>query len=239
MGQLLPNPSNVPVSVSGDWEPLVNVNAAGNVGFNALSLTNWDAGTLAPAIAAGSLIEIDGSIAYFQTDEVIAGAADGLNYLQFVVSGTTVTPSWTLTPPTWSFQHGAWMIGGNRASGHSMVRKAGLFINKTCKLQTFENGADVQLAYKYFTGQKTVQTLNIPHGLDWTRIVGVMSARMRATALTTWYYPAFKDPSNSTGRDWLTATFNETNITIQTDTQSTNEGIWFDCYYRIVVAYLR
>jgi hypothetical protein len=123
-----------------------------------------------------------------------------------------------------------------------MVQAGGVVKNKTCKLQTFENGGDVQVAYKLFTGQKTVQSLNIPHGLDVSRILGVMSARERVTdgvRSGIWYVPAFKDPSNSTGRDWLTLSFNATNITIVTDTQSTSEGIWFDCYYRVVVAYLR
>jgi hypothetical protein len=130
MGQLIQNPSSVPVSVAADWETLLNVNAAGNVGYNAITPTNWDAGTLAPAIAAGSMIEINGSIAYFQNQEAIGGIQTGLNYLQFVVSGTTVTPSWTLTAPGWNAAKAGWFVGSNRASGHVCYQSGGAYTDK-------------------------------------------------------------------------------------------------------------
>lgn len=121
MGTLLQNPSNVPVSVSADWETLVNTNAAGNAGKNMISMTNWDGGTLAPSVAAGSIIEIGGSLAYFETEQLPGGIATGINYLKFTVSGTTVTPVWTLTAPTWDAAKGGWYSGSDRYSGHVVL----------------------------------------------------------------------------------------------------------------------
>jgi hypothetical protein len=164
MGQLLSNPSSVPVSVAADWETLLIVNASGNVGFNAISLTNWDAGTLAPAIAAGSMIEINGSIAYFQNQEAIGGIQTGVNYLQFVVSGTTVTPSWTLTAPAWNAAKAGWYAGINRASGHVCYQSGGAYSEKHI---IHPHG---QTSFKYWTFTYTAGTPayfaahNIPGG---------------------------------------------------------------------------
>ena len=139
MGTILINPKNVPTSVEDDWTTLVNVNAAGNVGYNAITLTNWDASTLAPAVAAGSMIEINGSICYFAAEEAIGNIATGVNYLRFTVSGSTVTPVWSLTGPTWSAGHNAWMDGGIRYSGHRVTLEGGAYYLKN-KMVSGPNG---------------------------------------------------------------------------------------------------
>jgi hypothetical protein len=165
MGQLLSNPSSVPVSVAADWETLLNVNSAGNVGFNAISLQNWDSGTLAPAIAAGSMIEINGSIAYFQNQEAIGGIQTGVNYLQFVVSGTTVTPSWTLTAPAWNADKAGWFVGSNRASGHVCYQSGGAYSEKHQRVgaQGYHN---MQAGENIFRGTVYVPNGNIVAGLN-------------------------------------------------------------------------
>ena len=122
MGVFLTNPKDVPISVTEDWQPLLNINAAGNVGFNAISLTNWNGSTLAPAIAAGSMIEIDGSIALFDVEQAITGIATGINYLAFSVSGATVTPVWAQTAPAWNPAKNGWYsASGQRCSGHRVT----------------------------------------------------------------------------------------------------------------------
>jgi len=164
MGTLLQNPSNVPVSVSADWETLVNTNAAGNAGKNMISMTNWDGGTLAPSVAAGSIIEIGGSLAYFETEQLPGGIATGVNYLKFTVSGTTVTPVWTLTAPTWDAAKGGWYSGSDRYSGHFCYQTGGSYSLK----ETLKPYGDLSPYYKrvdftFSGGGKTVPH-TIPNG---------------------------------------------------------------------------
>lgn len=147
MGQLIQNPSTVPVSVAADWETLLNVNSAGNVGFNAITLTNWDAGTLAPAIAAGSMIEINGSIAYFQNEEAIGpGQAGAVCYLWFTVTGTNVSASWDATVPAWNPAKNGWYSGISRSSGHVCYQTGGAYSEK------FYINPHRQISFKVFSG---------------------------------------------------------------------------------------
>jgi len=128
MGSLLTNPNSVPVSVTADWQPLLARDSAGNFGLNMVTLTNWDTSTTAPQVAAGSKIDIMGSIASFPSDEAIGGAAaDGWVWLVFVVAGSSVTAQWTNMEPDWDSGKGQWASGTNVYSGHKAYKVGTLF----------------------------------------------------------------------------------------------------------------
>ena len=72
------------------------------VGKHNISLTNYDTTGL-PAIAAGSIIECNGALAEFESEEAITGSpSNGTVYIQIVPSTTTATAQFTNTAPTWS-----------------------------------------------------------------------------------------------------------------------------------------
>lgn len=187
MGQLLPNPKNVPTSVSEDWETLLGTNAAGNAGKNMISMTNWDGGTLAPSVAAGSIIEIGGSLAYFETEQLPGGIATGVNYLKFTVSGTTVTPIWTLTAPTWDAAKGGWYSGSDRYSGNVCYQSGGAYSRKYIQEQL---GLISTLVF-YDIQAETTRTLihGITNGLS--RIVSIDGiVEYSGTAYFSFYSPS-------------------------------------------------
>lgn len=74
-----------------------------------VSLTNYDNDTV-PAVAAGSVVEVNGAYYKFDTEEAISTTdpvtsltvADGVVYIYFVPSGDTVTVAFSATAPTWS-----------------------------------------------------------------------------------------------------------------------------------------
>ncbi len=82
-------------------------------GHNILSLTNMD-NTTVPAIAAGSFIEVNGSLISFSSEEAIsitdphtgATVADGTVYV--MIDGTNRLAYFTATSPTWSDSKQGW-----------------------------------------------------------------------------------------------------------------------------------
>ena len=76
-------------------------------GLDQLTLTHMT-DTTVPAIAAGSVIEVNGVLIKFDTEEAIsttdphtsATVANGIVYIY--INGTTMTASFTATAPTWS-----------------------------------------------------------------------------------------------------------------------------------------
>lgn len=191
MGSIVTNPKDTPTSVVDDWQTLIARDAKGYAGANKVSLTNWDDSTTAPQIAQGSLIDIDGSMAQFAADEAIGGSpSDGEIWLKFVVSGSTVTPEWTNTAPTWYADKAGWYNAtGERYSGHYCQLASGLYSDKRRardeeggKGSTLENGVpvfpsgfvtdNVQIRVKKFTGSTDSNgNITITHGLDWTKIL--------------------------------------------------------------------
>ena len=64
-------------------------------GYMGLSLTNFATSTVC-AIAAGSVVEIDGAMFHFAAEASVSGAiATGLNYIICSVTGTTAEPYWS------------------------------------------------------------------------------------------------------------------------------------------------
>jgi len=168
MGSLLTNPSSVPVSVTADWQPLLARDSAGNFGLNMITLTNWDTSTTAPQVAAGSKIDIMGSIASFPADEAIGGSpADGTVWLEFVVNGTAVTAQWTNTAPTWDAGKGQWAAGGNVYSGHNCVKSGASYTVKNL-IGHNQNGKETRLE----PTQLSVNKIAITDPSLWTGTYG-------------------------------------------------------------------
>lgn len=125
-GTIQDAPNTVPAGVS-DWEDELNLRELSMKGYDGVSLTEWeDANTDKPEIAAGSVIEIDGSICKYVTDETLAdegGLADGWCYIKHVDNGDgTVTPTLTNTFGTWDTAKQGFYTSGARFSLFAMYR---------------------------------------------------------------------------------------------------------------------
>lgn len=83
-------------------------------GFSAVSLTNYEDDSL-PDIAAGSAIEINGALFYFDGDELISGSpSDGDVYIKVIPSGSTCSAEFTADPGDWNTaKFGFYTDGGN------------------------------------------------------------------------------------------------------------------------------
>lgn len=87
-----------------------------------LSLTEIDT-TTEPEIAAGSIIDLNGSLIYFDADESIGGtASDGVVYVKLIYSSGTVTAEYTSTAPAFDTSKNGW-YGTGANSGHRYIAK--------------------------------------------------------------------------------------------------------------------
>lgn len=92
---------------------------------NSYSLTEYDSTTV-PAIAAGSKIEVNGSLYRAESEEAISTTdpvtsstvADGTIYICMIPSGdaSTCTAAFTATAPTWSDSKQGWYGTGDQAN---------------------------------------------------------------------------------------------------------------------------
>ena len=77
-------------------------------GLHQVSLTNYD-NTSESQVAAGSIIENNGGLYKFDSNESISGSpADGTVYIRVVSSGDNATLEYTNTAPTWSDSKQGW-----------------------------------------------------------------------------------------------------------------------------------
>jgi len=75
-------------------------------GKHQVSLTNYD-NTSLPAVAAGSVIEVNGALYKFASEEAITGSpSDGTVYIY--IDPATITAVFTNTAPTWSDSKQGW-----------------------------------------------------------------------------------------------------------------------------------
>lgn len=105
-------------------------------GFHQVSLTNYNT-TDESAIAAGSVVEVNGAFYKFDADESITGSpSDGTVYIQLVPSGDTITAQYTNTAPTWSDSKQGWYgTGGNanyRYLEFKLTKASTVWSNKRC-----------------------------------------------------------------------------------------------------------
>jgi len=102
-GQIIPTPAYK----AADGQSFGTQQEKGRLGIIPLSLTNYDNNSV-PQIAAGSCVEISGSIFQFPSDDTITDtpSSGNINYIMLTVSGSgdsqTVEASWTTTAPTWN-----------------------------------------------------------------------------------------------------------------------------------------
>lgn len=120
------------------------------LGFIGLSLTNYDNNS-APQIAAGSCIEISGSIFKFPSNDSITGtpSSGNINYIMLTVSGSgdsqIVTASWMITAPTWNTSKQGWYdatnakryVGGCYYDGTNYIAKGVFFTHNDLSTRYF------------------------------------------------------------------------------------------------------
>lgn len=100
-------------------------------GFFGLSLTEFDT-TAEPAVAAGGVIEVNGALYEFDTEEAISGSpSDGTVYVMVVPSGDSITAQFTNTSPAWSDSKQGWYDStGNYRYVARMTLDSGSYANK-------------------------------------------------------------------------------------------------------------
>jgi len=83
---------------------------------NSYSLTNFDNDSI-PQIAAGSVVENNGALYSFDSNETIGGTpSDGTVYIMLVPSGDTITAEFTNIAPTFSASKQGWYGAGGNAN---------------------------------------------------------------------------------------------------------------------------
>lgn len=162
-GAKVPAPLD-PMVNGDDWTNILARLERTYKGYDGVSLTNWAVGnTTRPKIAAGSVIEIDGSPFYYATDETIvdeAGLTDGWCYIKHVVSGDAVTPTLTNTFGTWDTAKQGFYDGTDRYSLFAMYRSGAITKIFTQKSIVSNNGILIQTP---------LQTdINAPAHIDYT-----------------------------------------------------------------------
>lgn len=153
-GAKVPAPLD-PMVNGDDWTNILARLERTYKGYDGVSLTEWAAGnTTRPEIAAGSVIEIDGSPFYYATDETIVdggGLIDGWCYIKHVVSGSNVTPTLVNTFGTWDTAKQGFYDGNDRFSLFAMYRSGAI-----TKIFTEKDEIDyktAKLGYRYYEKQ--------------------------------------------------------------------------------------
>lgn len=107
----------MPANAASDWSNFVTIVERNLRGWMALSLTNID-NTSEPAVAAGSAVEVGGTVYAFDIEEAITGWGGISNsedvWIKVVPSGSSITAAFTTTPPTWSDAKQGWYDGVDR-----------------------------------------------------------------------------------------------------------------------------
>lgn len=112
-GAIIPTPAD-----GADWDDVETQIVKARRGYIGLSLTEFDTAVI-PQIAAGSVIEINGVLFTFSSNESITGAASSgyINYIVATVAGSgnsqTVTFGWTTTAPSWVASKHGWYGAGD------------------------------------------------------------------------------------------------------------------------------
>jgi hypothetical protein len=106
-----------PLNGAANWEAFPDIVQKIQAGFMRVSLTNFDNNS-EPQIAAGSTLDVNGTVVVFGAAEDITGWAEIANstdvYIKVVVSGSSVTAEFTTDAPTWSTSKQGWYVGNDR-----------------------------------------------------------------------------------------------------------------------------
>ena len=159
MADLMPGIPSVPGDET-TWANFVDQFETLKKGDIPLSLTNWDASTTIPAIAAGSAIEVAGGVYRYPAEQsIITPTATGTNYL--MVSAAHGVFECTSTPPIWRDDLNGWYYADAlyRYTGHVMDWDgAAAYTNKTSFITTADGKPpalttnDGQLRFKIYKG---------------------------------------------------------------------------------------
>ncbi len=142
--------------------------------YHQLALTEYDTTTV-PAIAAGSVIECNGALYKFDSEEAISTTdpvtsstvADGTVYVCIVPGTTTATAAFTATAPTWSDSKQGWYGTGGSANyryvEYVMTKSGSNYIAKTIMLKNFGDTF-------YYSSDATERTLTTSARTDETNL---------------------------------------------------------------------
>lgn len=109
-----------PLNGATNWEDFTDIVQKIQAGFMRVSLTNFDNEDL-PAVAAGSLLDVNGTVVVFSAEEAITGwgaISDEVDvWIKVVVSGSSATVEFTDTAPTYSAAKRGYYNGNDRYIG--------------------------------------------------------------------------------------------------------------------------
>ena len=177
-----------PSAGSTDWTDLSVIINNMMQGFISLSLTNYDT-TDVPSIAAGSQIEVAGSLYTFASTEAITGSlSTKQNYIMLTTSSSSITASYTSDAPTWVPSKHGWYdssTGVQRYIGGSATDFGGKWVYETGQQNRSEKTNSI-VEQKELNNLKikileigdwdidATTTINVAHGLTKANIRTVM-----------------------------------------------------------------
>ena len=131
----------MPNNGDSDWSSFVTIVEKTLRGYMGISLSNM-AGSAAPVVQDGSVIEVNGSVYQFTTAETITGwpsAAGTTEYIVAVPSGSTITVVYTASAPTWSGTKGGWYDGTDRYIGELTWGGSASYTDKLIYRRYYDN----------------------------------------------------------------------------------------------------
>lgn len=174
-----------PTAGSTDWSDFSTLVNFSMKGFMGVSLTNYDS-TDIPAIAAGSRLEVAGSMYYFATTEAITGSlSTNQNYIMVTTSSSSISVSYTTNPPTWVPSKHGWYdssTGSQRYIGGLSTDSGGKWIYETGQQNKYDTvreqanygGLKVKIVAMPVWDMDAVAIRNCPHGIGpWANIRSV------------------------------------------------------------------
>lgn len=161
---------------SSEWTDFVNRSGKTLIGvgtsLQTFTLTNWDSGTLKPEVAAGSLIEVGGSLYQADIDTELTdetGLVDGTCHIKLVPNGDGSEVAPTLTNdniPAWDQIKSGWYDGVDKFLPYEFIQSGigtawGMkteYIRPEKKAKLHSNGA-ISNIVTTFSGTPSLQIL--------------------------------------------------------------------------------
>ena len=177
MGDLMPGIPSVPGDET-TWAAAVDQFETLKKGDMPLSLTNWDASTTIPAIAAGSAIEVAGGVYRYPAEQAIFQSGTAARTYYVYIAASNGSANFTVSVPEWRADLTGWYnaAGDRRYTGHVMDWDgAAAYTNK----RYLDPG--LRKNKKIITGTLTTTPMLVPHGMiggssiKWARFVSSSS----------------------------------------------------------------
>lgn len=109
-----------PLNGAANWENFPDIVQKIQAGYMRVNLTHFDDDD-EPEIAAGSTLDVNGTVVVFSAAESITGWSGisiyNIVYIKIVVSGSSATAEFTTSAPTWSDAKQGWYDGNDRYIG--------------------------------------------------------------------------------------------------------------------------